>query len=105
MCTPLTYSIKPTLEEHQKRIYEGVAFLVRWIDFDSKGAGREMPVEREKITKTITDFEVALAEVVRLVYQCQLHNGTASTPANHQRRYIYTELPLIWTPEVRPPLY
>ena len=77
-----SFSIKPLLEEYQNRMYQSVAFLVRWIDFDSKGAGREMPAERGRITETIKSFEVALAEIVRLVAQCQ---GLASTP-NHQRR-------------------
>lgn len=81
-------SIKPKLEDSQKKIYHDVAFLVRWIDFDSKGAGREMPAEREKIGDTIKSFEVALAEVVRLVYQCQLQSGGTSTPSNHQRRHV-----------------
>ena len=45
-----------------------------------------MPAEREKINDTIKSFEVALAEMVRLVYQCQLQNGATSTPSNHQRR-------------------
>lgn len=67
-------------------MYHGVAFIVRWIDFDSKGAGREIPQDRHKVADTIKTFEVALAEVVRLVFQCQLHNGMASTPATHQRR-------------------
>ena len=63
-------------------MYQSVAFLVRWIDFDSKGAGREMPTERGKIAETIKSVEMALAEIVRLVAQCQ---GMATTP-NHQRR-------------------
>lgn len=67
-------------------MYHAVAFLVRWIDFDSKGIDREMPQDRDKIVNTIKAFEVALAEVVRLVYQCQLLNGTVSTPGNHMRR-------------------
>lgn len=75
------YSIKPSLEQFENRMYHSVAFLVRWIDFDSKGVGREMPQDRVKIADTIRTFEMALAEVVRLVYQCQLPN------AHHQRRY------------------
>ena len=77
-------SVKPQLENYENRMYHGVAFIVRWIDFDSKGAGREMPHDKNKITDTIRLFEVALAEVVRLVYQCHVQNGMAS--ANHQRR-------------------
>lgn len=79
-------NIKPMLENYEKRMYRGTAFIVRWIDFDSKGAGRELPQDKNMITETIKAFEVALAEVVRLVYECHLQNGTASMPANHQRR-------------------
>ncbi len=81
------FSIKPELEKYEKGLYVGVAFIVRWIDFDSKGAGREMPENREKMTTTIKEFEVSLAEVVRLVYQCQIQDGSvSSSPSNHQRR-------------------
>ena len=80
-CT-CTCSIKPQLEEYEHRMYHGVAFIVRWIDFDSKGAGREMPLDRNKVTDTIKAFEVALAEVVRLVFQC--HNNE-SAPAPQRR--------------------
>jgi hypothetical protein len=66
-------------------MYRGMAFIVRWIDFDSKGAGREMPQDKNQITDAIKEFEVALADVVRLVYECHHQNGTASTPS-HQRR-------------------
>ena len=73
------------LEENEKKLYQCVAFIVRWIDFDSKGAGREIPQDKCLILDNIKAFEVALAEVVRLVYQCHLQNGVASTPS-HQRR-------------------
>ena len=56
-------------------MYRDVAFLVRWIDFDSKGIGREMPQDKEKIADTIKAFEVALAAVVSMVHQCQSDNG------------------------------
>ena len=67
-------------------MYHNMAFLVRWIDFDSKGIGREMPPDKQKIAERIKAFEEALAEVVRLVYQCHLESGTASTPQNRGRR-------------------
>ena len=83
VCSFLRCSIKPELE---KGCVCGCDFHLRWIDFDSKGAGREMLINREKMVTTIKEFEVSLAEVVRLVYQCQVQNGIVTTPSNHQRR-------------------
>lgn len=67
---------------------QDMAFIVRWIDFDSKDMGREMPAERDRILETIKAFEVALAEVVRLVYLCQSQNGLTGG-GGHQRRSVY----------------
>ena len=65
-------------------MYAEVAALVKWIDFDSKGAEQDISLEREKITEMIKKFEVSLAEIVRLVYDTQLQpNGTV-----HQRRSV-----------------
>ena len=65
-----------------------MAALVRWIDFDSKGSEHDLANDKEKVAEAIKRFEVSLAEVVRLVYQCQLQNGATSLPVIHQRRWV-----------------
>ena len=77
-------SVKPNLEQFEKQMYSEVASLVKWIDFDSKGMEQDISQEKEKITEMIKKFEVSLAEIVRLVYDTQLPNGTAV----HQRRCV-----------------
>ena len=75
-------------------MYDSTAVLVRWIDFESKDNSLEKPQDREKIMATIGKFELALAEVVRVVYECQLMNSaggegpfaTSTLPA--KRRYV-----------------
>ena len=85
----LTYcSFKPRLEENEKRMFANMAYLVRWLDFDSKGEnGREYQQDKEQITLHIQAFEIALAEVVRLVYETQvaLSGGSQTLPARQRR--------------------
>lgn len=57
-------------------MYDSTAVLVRWVDFESKDNGLENPQDKEKIMSTIGKFELALAEVVRVVYECQLMNSS-----------------------------
>lgn len=78
-------SVKPSLEQFEKQMYSEVASLVKWIDFDSKGMEQDISQEKDKITEMIKKFEVSLAEIVRLVYDTQLPNGTAV----HQRRCVH----------------
>lgn len=53
-------------------MYDSTAMLVRWVDFESKSGSAETT---EKILNLISSFELALAEVVRVVYECQLINA------------------------------
>ena len=84
---PLYHSIRPKLEESEKKMFQEIASIVRWIDFDSRGAKRDMTQERDKITNMIKLFEVSLAEVVKLIYQCQ-QQGEVSSGSPRQRRSV-----------------
>ncbi len=53
-------------------MYDSTALIVRWVDFESKSVSTE---GTDKILNLISSFELALAEVVRVVYECQLINS------------------------------
>ena len=53
-------------------MYDHTAVLVRWVDYESKAISAE---NADIILSTISNFELALAEVVRVVYECQLINS------------------------------
>ena len=57
-------------------MYDSTAVLVRWVDFESKESAQEKHQSRDRILATISKFELALAEVVRVVYECQLINSS-----------------------------
>ena len=76
---------------NEKQIYENLAQLVRWVDFDSKTEKeKKEEEEREKlrILESIKRFQYALEEVVRLVYETQMApgGGGVTPPTNMQRR-------------------
>ena len=57
-------------------MFDSTAVLVRWVDFESKDSGQDSnPHSRDRIHSTINKFELALAEIVRVVYECQNPSG------------------------------
>ena len=84
-------SFRVRLEVNEKQIYENLAQLVRWVDFDSKTEKEkkdEEEKEKSRVLESIKRFQFALEEVVRLVYETQMAPGTGSLtlPMNVQRR-------------------
>ncbi|XP_064395436.1 rap guanine nucleotide exchange factor 1-like [Halichondria panicea] len=65
-------TFKSRLEANETRMYDHTAVLVRWVDYESKAISAE---NADIILSTISNFELALAEVVRVVYECQLINS------------------------------
>ena len=56
--------------QNEEQVYTSVAVLVRWVDYESKS--RNFLDEKERIWTNISRFEIGLAEIVRLVGECQL---------------------------------
>ena len=89
----MIYSYRVLLEVNEKQIYENLAQLVRWVDFDSKTEKEnkdEESKEKERVLESIKRFQFALEEVVRLVYETQmaLGSGALTLPNIVQRRYM-----------------
>lgn len=84
-------SYRIRLNANEKGIYENLALLVRWVDFDSrteKEKKGEEEKEKSRVIEGVKRFQQALEEVVRLVYEVHvLPEGRAKTPpVNLQRR-------------------
>ena len=76
---------------NEKEIYENLALLVRWVDFDSKTEKEKTGEEEEeklRVMEGVKRFQYALEEVVRLVYEVQIGSdfGSRTLPMNVQRR-------------------
>lgn len=81
---------------NEKGIYENLALLVRWVDFDSrteKEKKGEEEREKSRVIEGIKRFQEALEEIVRLVYEIHVlpegsssGNGAKTPPMNLQRR-------------------
>ena len=76
---------------NEKEIYENLALLVRWVDFDSKTEKEKTGEEEEeklRVMEGVKRFQYALEEVVRLVYEVQIGSdfGSKTLPMNVQRR-------------------
>ena len=90
---PLYCSYRIRLDVNEKGIYENLALLVRWADFDSR-TEKEKKGEEEKeklqVIEGIKRFQQALEEVVRLVYEVHVlpegGSGARTPPMNLQRR-------------------
>ena len=90
---PLYCSYRIRLNVNEKGIYENLALLVRWVDFESrteKEKKGEEEKEKSRVIEGIKRFQQALEEVVRLVYEVHvLPEGGSSArtlPMNLQRR-------------------
>ena len=97
----LSCSYRIRLKVNEKGIYENLALLVRWVDFDSR-ADKEKKGEEEReksrVIEGIKRFQEALEEVVRLVYEVHVvpesgsggGSGARTPPMSLQRRYVCT---------------
>ena len=86
-----TYSFRDNLEKNEKDIYESLAQLVRWVDFDSKTEKEkkdEEDNEKLQVMESIHRFQYALEQVVKLVYESQMTpgSGALTLPNSVQRR-------------------
>lgn len=84
-------SYRIRLKVNEKGIYENLALLVRWVDFDSrteKEKKGEEEKEKSKVIEGVKRFQQALEEVVRLVYEIHVlpEGGTKTPPMSVQRR-------------------
>ena len=90
------HSYRIRLKVNEKGIYENLALLVRWVDFDSrteKEKKGEEEREKSRVIEGIKRFQEALEEIVRLVYEIHVlpegsssGNGAKTPPMNLQRR-------------------
>ena len=84
-----TCSFRVRLEVNEKEIYENLALLVRWVDFESrteKEKKGEEEHEKARVMEGIKRFQFALEEVVRLVYEIQLPDGISKTLSTSVQR-------------------
>ena len=88
-------SYRIRLKVNEKGIYENLALLVRWFDFDSrteKEKKGEEEREKSRVMEGVKRFQEALEEVVRLVYEIHVlpeggsGSGSKTPPMNLQRR-------------------
>lgn len=79
--------VKTRLDTYEKVLYQNVAKVVKWVDFDSKTPTVNTTASGKLVKLWIHDFEGALGDLVKLVEETQMQlSGSFSDTVRRERR-------------------
>jgi len=80
-------SLKPRLDRSEGQMYSKVAFLVRWVDLEVREHPEGSLESKSTVRQCIFGFELALADIVKLVAEAQqLHMNSHPETLSRIRR-------------------